>query len=114
MKGGIPTVGFDHQLPSEPASGDAQECFLFAGLGIRSADVGRLKRLLKLAEFEDAGQALAGGHLAVKPKIDCENCRVGVREPLGWHGFIIHFAWSSTTSSNVYSGQCGRPVDAGL
>jgi len=85
----IPIIGCDHELPAQPPGSDAQEYFWLAGLRIRSAHIGHLKRILELAKFEDSRQTLTGSHLAVESQVDLQRLGVGVGKPRCRHFSII-------------------------
>jgi len=74
----IPTIDFYHGIPAKAAGCEAQEDLRLARLRVRGTNVRELKRLLEVAEFEDASQALAVRHLPVGLQVHRKSFRIGI------------------------------------
>jgi hypothetical protein len=85
----VPVIDPNHQFAAEAAGCGSQKDLMLGGVRVHGPDVGDLQGLLELAEFEDAGRALAGREIAVELNVDFQGFWIGIGEPFSRHLFMI-------------------------
>src|SRR5258708_15287082 len=90
----IPPVHPYHGFPIEPPCCHSQENLTLVGIGIHRANGRTLQSFLERRHFEHAGDAFAGGHLAVELDEERQSLRIRVFIPHTRHVSMLTASWS--------------------